>query len=279
MGHGTLDEDLYELLTLRVLVRSEHLEIAEALRWHLEDFRGDVRGDHDVLVEVAAGPGDRIRYVRDGVQERLGPPRRILRHALWDIHQLVVDRVPGFLFIHAGAVVRNGAAVLVPAAMEVGKSSLTAALVQRGYGYLSDEYGALKLDTGEAHPFPKRITLAPDTLRYLPGLEERLHDRQGLSGQLTDRYAGPADLGGSIAAPAPVDVVIFPSVIRGGPPRLNPLTPAQAVVELSRCCLNHFRYGREGLDLLVSVARGADSFLLEGGTPVERADVIAALGH
>jgi hypothetical protein len=274
MSPDVLAEDLYELLTLRVLVRSEHLEIAEALRWHLEDFRSDVRGGSDVLVEVTAERGDRLRYVRDGVQRRLGPPRRILRHALWDIHQLVVDRVPSFLFLHAGAVVRNGGALLLPAAMEVGKSSLTATLIQRGYGYLSDEYGALKLDTGEAHPFPKRITLAPDVLHYLPGLEERLHDRHGLSGQLTDRYAGPADLGGSIGAPAPVRRVVFPSIIREGPPHLTPLTPAAAVAELSRRCLNLFRYGREGLDLLVSVARSADSFLLEGGTPQERAGLI-----
>lgn len=279
MSPDVLAEDLYDLLTLRVLVRSEHLEIAEALRWHLEDFRSDASQGSDVLVEVTTEADGRLRYARDGVQRRLGPPRRVLRHALWDIHQLVVDRVPGFLFVHAGAVVRNGGAVLLPAAMDVGKSALTAALVQRGYGYLSDEYGALKLDSGEAHPFPKRITLAPEALSHLPGLEERLHDRQGLSGNLPDRYVGPGDLGGSIGAPAPVRWMVFPSVVRDGPPHLTPVTRAEAVIDLSRRCLNLFRYGGEGVELLVSVARAADSFLLEGGRPQERADLIAGLGQ
>lgn len=272
-----LEQDFYELLTLRLLVRSEHRELARALRWHLEDFRRPALEECDVVVEVLSSPDGKLSYFRDGLEERSGSPTGILRHALWDIHGLVPFRASGFLFLHAGAVVRNGVALLMPAAMGEGKSTLTAALIQRGHAYLSDELGVLNVASGMAYPFQRRIALHPKALGYLPGLEERLRDRKGISIELPDRYAGAADLGGSIGQPARVGRVVFLGPDREGDARLIPMTRAEATVELARYCFNLFRYGQKGVTLLARVAAGGESYTLQGGTIRERANLIAGL--
>jgi hypothetical protein len=64
-------------------------------------------------------------------------------------------------FVHAGVVEVGGSAVILPGRSRWGKSSLVAALVDRGCGYLSDEYAVLSAD-GMVHPFAVPIRLRSD---------------------------------------------------------------------------------------------------------------------
>jgi len=59
-------------------------------------------------------------------------------------------------FIHAGAVSKNGRAMLFPAVMDTGKTSTVMQLLHRGYAYIGDEW--VVVDTNaKAYPFPKRV--------------------------------------------------------------------------------------------------------------------------
>ena len=59
-------------------------------------------------------------------------------------------------FMHAGAVSKNGRAMLFPAALDTGKTSTVMQLLQKGYDYLSDEWVVLDRKA-TAYPFPKKI--------------------------------------------------------------------------------------------------------------------------
>src|SRR5262249_58546343 len=74
------------------------------------------------------------------------------------------------LGIHAGGVALDGTAVALPAAMESGKSTLTAGLVRAGYAYLTDEAVMLDWETSAVIPFPKPISLDPGSWRLFPEL-------------------------------------------------------------------------------------------------------------
>jgi hypothetical protein len=268
-------------------MRSVHLGFAQSLAWHLAPFRRDhlpaSPATVDLLVEngedgdAGEGTPEYSLYIGDefhGRQTEAGIAG-LLAEAVWGIHAAVPNSVGDFLFVHAGAVTRDGGALLLPAPMESGKSSLVMALLQRGFRYLSDEYGALDPVTSRAYPFEKRIAVEPDTLSLFPGLGDLLEDRRVPPISLTKRYARPEDLGSGPAAPTDVRFLVFPTSAWEGPPRLTPIGRAEAVERLSSNALNLQPYRERGVVLLSRIAGGAESFRLDGGTPQQRADLMA----
>jgi hypothetical protein len=279
---GQITEDDYRLLSVAFTVRSVHRGLAEALRWHLEPFHRASPAPHGYPVDVFVQDEDRRLepppysfFLATELRFRSPSLGAVLSWALWDLHAVVPRQARDFLMLHAGAVARGGQAVLLPAPPEGGKSCLVLALLQAGFDYLSDEVGALDPVTERAYPFEKRITLGPQSLRFFPGLEERLDDRRGLSGELRDRYVRPEDVGAGVAGASPVRWVVFLSADRNGPPRLEPVPRAEAVTRMAASAFNLYRYGERGVVLLSRVAREARAFELRGGTPAERAALLA----
>jgi hypothetical protein len=222
------------------------------------------------------GP-DVHRYVHNGALVRTGLPRDLLNFAVWDIHTLAHQRTRDFLLLHAGAVVQDGRTVLLPASPESGKSSLVIALLELGFDYLSDELGAIDPLTARIHPFPKRISVAPESLGFFAGLAERLQDRAGLGSGLLKRYVRPEDLDAAVAGPAAVRVLVFPTSDHEGAARLTRLSRAEAVHRMTANSFNVPIFGERALALLSRLAREAPAFQLDGGTPRERAASIREL--
>jgi len=202
---------------------------------------------------------------------------RILAHAVWDIPASVPEKTRDFLLLHAGAVSRDGGSMLLPAKADVGKSSLVAGLLSLGFRYLSDEAGVIDPVTERAYPFPKRLSLDASTIAMFPGLEDRLQDRQGLSGGLAGRFVRPEDLDSEVGPPAPVRWLIFPTPNRGGPPRLERISGAEALRRMAEYSFNLYRYEGRGVVLLSLIAAGAEAFELAGGSVLERAELLASL--
>jgi hypothetical protein len=74
------------------------------------------------------------------------------------IHSLVALEAPAHIFVHAGVVGLDGAAMLIPGSSHTGKTSLVAALVRAGATYYSDEFGPLDA-TGDVHPFARPLAI------------------------------------------------------------------------------------------------------------------------
>ena len=198
----------------------------------------------------------------------------MLTFALWDLHAYVAREVRDFLLLHAGSVTASEGAVLLPAEPEVGKSSTVAALLKEGFGYLSDELGVIDPVSGRAYPFEKRITLQPASMRFFPALEESVK-RHPLTQALQDRYVTPQDLGAKVSDPATVRALVFLSEDRQGPPRLSPISRAEAVERMARNAFNLDVYGERGVILLGRVAATAEAQRIDGGTAPERAQLLA----
>jgi len=169
-------------------IRSADSGFAEAMRWHLEPFRLPRQQPNMFPIDLFVEEEDRVKspppyslFVATSLAFSHPSLIDVLQHALWAINQAVQTRVRDYLLLHAGAVTRDGKAMLLPATMESGKSSLVLALLQQGFQYLSDEFGAVDPVTGNAYPVPKRISLGWQTLFLFPGLQERLGDRSGLN--------------------------------------------------------------------------------------------------
>ena len=70
----------------------------------------------------------------------------------------VVHRMKMFRAVHAGALLIDGKALLLPGTSHAGKSSLVAELLRRGASHYSDEY-ALIDDQGLTHSYPRPLLL------------------------------------------------------------------------------------------------------------------------
>jgi hypothetical protein len=262
-------------------VRSVNSDFSEALRWHLEPFLRPRLEQGYVPVRMYVREQDEgkdpppFSLSRTGEQIHTSPYlAAMLTFALWDLHAYVSKEVRDFLLLHSGSVTAPDGALLLPAEPEVGKSSTVTALLQKGFGYLSDELGVIDPVSGQAYPFEKRITLQPASLRFFPGLEESVA-RHPLTSALQDRFFAPGELGASVARPSPVRALVFLSEDRQGPPKLTAIPRAEAVERMARNAFNLDVYGERGVILLGRVAGQAETFRIEGGTAPERAQLLA----
>jgi hypothetical protein len=262
-------------------LRSVDHGFADAMRWHLEPFGRKTVEQQAVPVDLFVQEEDResdpAPYSFFFAQSY--PLKHVslinhLGHALWAVNRALGERARDFLLLHAGAITIGDGVVLLPAAMDSGKSSLVVALMEAGCRYLSDEFGAIDPVSSSCYPVPKSVHIGWETLRLFPGLEDRLRDREGLNRELAQRYIRPQDLGTTIAGPGPVGALVFPTPEFDGPPRLSEVSSAEAVELMATSSFNLFRYRERGVILLSRIAKQAPAFRLSGGTPRERAACI-----
>jgi hypothetical protein len=151
------------------------------------------------------------------------------------------------LCIHSGVVRSAGGVVAIPGFSGFGKTTLTAALLQAGFGYLSDEALALDRNSGEAVPFPRPLALAGDVwpLLGLPAESRPAADLEAL--------VPPRSLGSLAAAGQVSDVVLARR--RSGAARLQAAPRGDAVVALLTHSFNHYRNPAASFSQVVSVIR------------------------
>jgi hypothetical protein len=217
---------------------------------------GDVIGRYlaDILADLAASGGDLAApsHVIEIVADRPGSPGSqaevridgalVCRTAatsyavglvLWLLNRFAVSHLPEtHVAFHAGAVSRNDVALMLPASSGAGKSTLTAALVEAGFDYGSDELAVVDPATMRLLPYPKPISLDPGSWSLFPAVDPDPSGRLGLS--FRQWQVRPAALrpGAALAAGTVVHLVV-PRYVAGGPLELMPLTRARALVHLA----------------------------------------------
>jgi hypothetical protein len=270
------------MLSMSFTVRSVNVPFADALDWHLEPFRRTNPEQNafpvDLFVQeedLPVSPSPYSFFFATSFGKRHPYLPGVLEYALWRVNAGIQERVRDFLLLHAGAVMRGDSVVLLPAKMDSGKSSTVVGMLEAGFTYLSDEFGALDPISGMAYPAPKTIHIDAETLTFFPGLGDRLKDREGMNEKLNQRFVRPVDLGTGVGGPGAVRSIVFLSPVFDGPPRLVPVSAAQAVEGMAATSFNLFRYEERGVILLSRIAKEAAAFRLEGGTPRERAALMA----
>jgi hypothetical protein len=85
----------------------------------------------------------------------------------------VLGPAVGVVPVHAACVIADGAGVLIAGASGMGKSTLSVALAQHGFDYLSDDWTYLSLegDSLRAHGMGIPAKLLPDAVEHFPLLD------------------------------------------------------------------------------------------------------------
>ena len=120
----------------------------------------------DFHVELTRAGGLR-RWIRpqvnfefDGAQPyRPLPLEQALPMFEWGLNAVISNNAHQYLIVHAAAVARDGFAAILPGPPGAGKSTLCAALVNRGWRLLTDEMTLLVPETGLIHALARPVNL------------------------------------------------------------------------------------------------------------------------
>lgn len=236
-------------------------------------------------------PGSSIRYslihsrrskrahrllYNDQVIYQSNDPSHVLNYLFWHINSETICRTADYFLIHAGAVVTPaGEGVLLPAASGSGKTTLTGALVRHGFGYLSDEAGAIDPVTRRLFPYPKALAFKEKKLR--DRLAELAADFDGSRIDGTWHVHADEIRPGVAAGPCEVRYVISPRYQTGAATRITPMTAAEVAFCLGDNAFTLGYYRGRGLHLLADIARGARGFRLVSGDLDEAVRAVAKL--
>lgn len=201
----------------------------------------------------------------------------ILPHVEWAINTMVATRLPQYLQIHASVVARNGVAIICPGQPGQGKTTLAAALLSRGWSYLSDEFALLDPDTRLVEPYPKALCVKAgslDALRRmrLPIDADRVYYKgeKGRVAMLNPLKIRPDVVSGRCR----VGMVILPEVNHSTTPVIERVSRAQMVFELTRCSFNFGKFRAPGFHLLADVVEKAGCYRLRCGHLATTCDLV-----
>jgi len=166
----------FRLLDVAFEVRSDSREIVELFGAAIPRLAAEPQGDRSLRFIVLAHPdGQRSPVIDlDGRVFEVCRADLLPGVAYMKVMREVYTHVGSHLLVHAAAVSREGTGVIFPASSSVGKTSLAIRLVMDGWGFLSDDIAAIKVDTGSMAPIPRSVGIRHGTLVMLglDGLDE-----------------------------------------------------------------------------------------------------------
>lgn len=255
------------------------------VRSRLEDFARDLRQVYgafaflddapfaDFHTEVCAGQGFRAfirpqsRFLIDGAQPfDPFPLPQALPHFEWGANWCIAQRFNQYVLLHAGALALGDQALIMAAPPGSGKSTLTAAMMLRGFRLLSDEFGVLCPRSGRLWPMLKPVALKNRAI-------ELIRDYS------TDAIIGPVYQGtrkGDVAHLAPDDasvdarrlpgrprLVLFPAYRDGAALTIRRLPGEEAFARLAFNSFNYGILGQGSFKIVADVIESCPAFALE----------------
>jgi hypothetical protein len=248
------------LLGFDVVIRTDDAELSRYLSDLYEPLHAPGAAAHVLSLSRPAEPGPPRWAVHLDARRVITTPAPsiALDHLLWEANRQAIDATDDLVLVHASAAAFPGGAIVLPGPMGAGKSTLVAALVRSGLGYLTDEVVALDPATGLVQPYPKYLSLGPEFAACAP--EPPAIVRAGLSNRV---LVPPERLrAGAISPPAPPRVVVTPRYERGATTELVPLHRAAALSVLAEHAFHLTQHPVRTLRTLEAVVEGAHCYQL-----------------
>jgi len=179
----------------------------------------------------------------------------------WGLNACISGRAHQYLIFHAAVIERGGRAVIMPAAPGSGKSTLTAALVHRGWRLLSDELTMLDPTAGQLVPLARPISLkntsidairafAPDAV-FGAIVPDTVKGTIGL-------LCAPVESVERVAEAATPRWIVFPRWEQGAPVTFDTLEKSTAMMQMVQHAINYDIHGARGFSITADLVDACD---------------------
>ena len=192
----------------------------------------------------------------------------VLQLALQELNQIATQLTFESILLHAGAVERDGEAVVLVGESGMGKSTLTAAMVRSGYAYLSDEIAIIDPESFAVRAYPKAIDLAAESCALLE-IEPTVRT-------MLEKSPIPPDQLGSISAGGQLAVIVLlvPETSSGTTEDVPPMEALRAL--LTNVFVATYAV-EDRLQRLVDLCATVRVVRMPRATPVAMVDELTAL--
>jgi HprK-related kinase A len=183
----------------------------------------------------------------------------------WGLNWGIAMQAHQYLMLHSAVVERSGRALLLPAWPGSGKSTLCAALVNRGWRLFSDEFGLLRPGDGQMIPLPRPMPLknrSIDVVRQFAPDAELGPSFHGTRKGTVAHLVSPAASVDQANVPVPPAWLVFPRYKSGAPLRLAPISKQQAFIKLANNSFNYQLLGLRGFESATRLVRDCDCYVL-----------------
>lgn len=174
----------------------------------------------------------------------------------WCLNWCIESRAHQYLMIHAAVVERFGSALILPAPPASGKSTLTAALISRGWRLLSDELTLIDPIHGFITPIARPIGLKNESIEVI----RKFVPNAVMGPTAVDRVKGtiaylkpPSDSVDRIGDLALPQWVIFPKFQAGAPVAFTNFPKPNALLRLADSSFNYSQHGVQGFETVVTL--------------------------
>jgi len=181
----------------------------------------------------------------------------------WGLNWCVSTRAHAYLMIHAAVVERGGLAAILPAPPGSGKSTLCAALVNRGWRLLSDELALFRPEDGLLVPVPRPVSLKNRSIDVIRGYVADAVLSRPVSNTTKGTVAhlkAPADSVARAHETARPAWIVFPKYEAGTTTSLTPIPRARAFFRVADNAFNYSHMGARGFATLAGAIEGCASY-------------------
>ena len=241
----------------------------------------------DFHTQVCRGRGLRAylrpqsRFLIDGIQPFDPFPReQALAHFEWGVNWCFAQRFNQHVLFHAGSLALAEHGVIMAAPPGSGKSTLTAAMMLRGFRLLSDEFGVLCPRSGQLWPMLKPLALKNRSIDIIRDYATDLVLGPVYKGTRKGDVAHLAPGEASVDArqlPARPQLVIFPAYRRGAALSIRRLPAADAFAHLAFNSFNYELLGATSFNAVANVIEACPAFALEYSILDEAVDSVRTL--
>jgi len=232
----------YQVVGTTLQIRYANAGVADLVHPVLANLTIANDGPADMILDVLEAGGGYFLLEDGEPLYRCGQTTEIAPMVIFAIKAIAMNRTKSLMLIHAGAVLQNERCLLLPGPSGGGKTTLTGALIQSGFGYGAEDAVMLNPSTQSVLPLPLSLAVKYDAAEplaaYYPALESLpVHVRQ--DGRRLRYLCPPSSvLPNDPAQTYPVDWIIFPTRVPGAAPAVQALGKAEALQQLLTHCMS-----------------------------------------